>query len=36
MQRSKINKKEFLLRSHQTTKRVTMYINAKCKEYTID
>jgi hypothetical protein len=36
IQRPKINKQESLLRSHQTTKRVSMYINAKCKEYTID
>jgi hypothetical protein len=35
MPRSKENK-ESLLRSHRTTKRVSMYINAKCKEYTID
>jgi hypothetical protein len=36
MPRSKQNKWESLLRPHRTTKRVSMYINAQCKECTID
>jgi hypothetical protein len=34
--KNKQNKQEFLLRSHQTTKSLLMYIDAKYKEYTIN